>query len=225
MKRILFLSLFAILITACTSSTNSPEFISKTEGRYLFNSDESLEIYFENSEMKVKWRGQDMKPIKANDSSFYLKEMNEKLVFVSKPSMHIELAPKREHDGKKYSFSKLENGQKTPSEYFKDGEYDKALQAYLAVKKSDSLDRSVNQWVINNKGYEFMRKNRMEEAKAMFEINIALHPKSSNTYDSMGDFYRKEKDTANAILYYKKALAINPENRSSNRYLKRLTKK
>lgn len=225
MKRILFFSLFAILITACTSSKNSPEFISNTEGRYLFNSNETLEVYFENSEMKVKWRGQDMKPIKANDSSFYLKEMNEKLVFVSKPSMHIELAPKREHEGKKYSFSKMEKGAKTPSEYFKDGEYDKALQAYLAVQKRDSLDRSVNQWVINSQGYEYMRKNRMKEAKAMFEINMALHPKKSNVFDSMGDYYRKEKDTIKAIEFYKKALAINPENRSSTRYLKRLTKK
>ena len=40
----------------------------------------------------------------------------------------------------------------------------------------------------------------------------------------MGDAYKKEKDTANAIEYYKKSLAINPENRNSLINLKKLRK-
>ena len=62
-----------------------------------------------------------------------------------------------------------------------------------------------------------------EEAKEMFKINIALYPHKSNVYDSMGDAYRKENDTVNAIKYYKKALSINPENRGAKRNLKKLT--
>ena len=58
----------------------------------------------------------------------------------------------------------------------------------------------------------------------MFRINIALYSKSSNFYDSMGDAFLEEKDTINAIEYYKKALAINPENRSSKNRLNKLTK-
>ena len=126
---------------------------------------------------------------------------------------------------KKYSFSKLEKGKKTPSEYFKDGEYDKALKGYLAIKKKDSTARVISMWYINNLGYEYMRKKKMTEAKEIFKINMELHPKKSNVFDSMGDYYRNEKDTANAIIYYKKALAINPENRSSKRYLNRMSKK
>ena len=164
MKRLLSFSLLLVFFISCTSSKNSPEFIANVEGRYLFNSNETLEVYFEEDILKVKWRDQDMTPIKANDSSFYLKEMNEKLIFVSKPEIHIELAPKREHDGKTYSFSKLAKGEKTPIEYFNDGEYDKALQGYLEIKKRDSLDRSVRQFHINNIGYELMRKNKMDEA-------------------------------------------------------------
>jgi len=41
----------------------------------------------------------------------------------------------------------------------------------------------------------------------------------------MSDLYFSKKDTVNAIIYYKKALAINPENRSSKARLNRLTKK
>lgn len=165
-----------------------------------------------------------MEPIKASENSFYLKEMNEKLVFVSEPEMHIELAPKREHDGEKFSFLKLAKGEKTPNEYFKNKEYDKALQGYLAIQKKDSLDRTIRERNLNRLGYYYMGENRMDDAKAIFRINIALYPNSSNTYDSMGDAYRREKDTVKAIEFYKKALAINPENRGSKRNIERLTK-
>lgn len=166
-----------------------------------------------------------MKPIKASDNSFYLKDMNEKLVFVSEPKMHIELAPKREHEGEIFIFPKLKKGEKTPSEYFKDKEYQKALDGYLAIQKTDSLNRSVNEFIVNRAGYRYLNDDRIDEAIEIFKINIALHPKSSNVYDSMGDAYKRAKDTVKAIEFYKKALAINPENRGSKVNVERLTKK
>lgn len=225
MKRLLYFIVLCFCITSCTSSKNSEEFISKTEGRYLFNSDETIEVLFNEGEMLVKWRGEEMIPIKANDSSFYLKEMNEKLVFKSIPEMHIQLAPKREHEGKIYVFDKLKKDEKTPSEYFENGEYEKAKAGYLTIQKKDSLDRSIRQYTLNRKGYDHLNKGEFEKAKSIFEINIALYPKSSNPYDSMGDYYRNRKDTVKAIEFYKKALAINPENRGSKRRLEELTKK
>lgn len=223
MKRI-FYFLSIIFLISCGNSKNSPEFIKIAEGRYLFNSNETLEVYFEEDVLKVKWRGQDMTPIKANDSSFYLKEMNEKLVFISKPEMHIELAEKREHEGEKFNFSKLSEGIKTPLEYFKNKEYEKALEAYLAVQKKDSLDPTIREWSINQTGYQYLRSNKFEEAKEIFKINIALYPHKSNVYDSMGDVFTREKDTVKAIEYYQKSLAINPENRGALRNLKKLKK-
>lgn len=220
MKRYFYI-LTALLIIGCTSSENTAEFIKNTEGRYFFNSDETIEVYFEEKELKVKWRGRDMTPIKVSDSSFYLKEMNEKLVFVSKPSMHIELAPKREHDGEQFVFEKLRKGQKTPSEYLADKEYDKALEGYLAIKQKDSLDPTIREWTLNRLGYAKIRDKKFEEAIEIFKINVALYPHKSNPYDSLGEGYWAIKDTTNAIASYKKALSINPENRSARRFLKR----
>lgn len=220
MKRFFYL-FFAIFIISCTSSENPEEFIKSAEGRYFFNSDETLEVYFEEKVLKVKWRGRDMTPIKVNDSSFYLKEMNEKFIFVSQPKMHIELAPKREHDGEKFVFEKLQKGQKTPSEYLASKEYSKALQGYLAIKRKDSLDPTIREWTLNSLGYSKIRDNKPEEAVEIFKINVALYPHKSNPYDSLGEGYWMLKDTANAIASYKKALSINPENRSARRFLKR----
>ena len=73
-------------------------------------------------------------------------------------------------------------------------------------------------------GYKYLYANKISEAKELFKINIALYPIKSLVYDSIGDAYKKEKDTANAIEYYKKSLAINPENRNSLINLRKLRK-
>ncbi|WP_430927295.1 tetratricopeptide repeat protein [Polaribacter marinivivus] len=226
MKKTLFILFTFILLTSCTSQKNKDSFIKATSGRYLFNANEVLEIYFEDAIMHAKWRGNDdIELLKVNDSAFYMKELNEKMLFISKPKMHIELAPKTEHKGVIYRFDKMEKGEKTPSEYFNDKEYDKALTAFKTIKEKDSLNPNVSERRLNTLAYRFLRNEEYDEAKELFKINMALYPNSSNVYDSMGDLYFSKKDTVNAIIYYKKALAINPENRSSKARLNRLTKK
>jgi tetratricopeptide (TPR) repeat protein len=225
MKKIFSLVFLAILGFSCTSQKNSQEFIEQATGRYLFNANEVLEIYFDDAEMHAKWRGNDdVELLKVNDSSFYMKALNEKMLFVSKPKMHIELAPKKEHDGVKYTFNKMEKGVKTASEYFESKEFDKALIAYQKIQKEDSLNPIIRQRNINRLGYNFIRKNDFDTALEIFKINEALYPKSSNVYDSLGEIYYLKKDTVTAISYFKKALSINPENRNSKRFLKKLSK-
>lgn len=225
MKRLLYLCI-ALIAVSCSNPKNSPEFVEKATGRYLFNADEIIEIYFKEQELFAKWRGNDaIEPVKVNDSTFYIKEMNEKLVFYSQPNIHIKLAHKREHKKKKYVFTKLGKGEKTPREYLNNGQFDLALKGYQAIKQKDSLNPTINQWNLNRLGYQYLRNNEHDKAIQVFQINIALYPKSSNTYDSLGDAYLKAKDTTKAKESYKKALVINPENRSSKKALRKLNKK
>ena len=223
MKSIFYLICICILIS-CSNSKNTSEFIKTVEGRYLFNSNETLEVYFIEDVLKINWRDKNMTPVKANDSSFYLKEMNEKLIFISTPEAHIELAEKREHEGEKFYFTKLTAGEKTALEYFKNKEYEKSLNTFLALQKKDSLDPTIQEWDLNRTGYKYLKANEFEKAKAIFKINIALYPEKSNVYDSMGDAFKKENDTLKAIEYYEKSIAINPENRNSVKNLKKLKK-
>jgi tetratricopeptide (TPR) repeat protein len=216
--------LLILILTNCTSQKNSEEFMTATSGRYLFNANEVLEIYFNQNVMLAKWRGNDaIELLKVNDSSFYMRALNEKMLFVGNPKMHIELAPKTEHDGILYHFKKMEKGTKTPNEYFKEKEYDKALAGFLSIQKEDSLNRNIRERIINSWGYDYRRNQKFDTAIEIFKINIALYPRSSNVYDSMGDAYLSKKDTINALIYYKKALAINPENRNAKRAYQRLT--
>ena len=222
--KFLFLPLLLLIIN-CTSKTNTTEFIEKAAGRYYFNADEIIEVTFdENKKLLLKWRSQDLEPLKVDDTSFYVRELNEKLIF-NIAENKIELAEKREHEGEKYVFNKLRKGEKTPSEYLAEGNFKAALEGYKAIKEKDSLTPVIRERNLNKLGYQHLRNNEYEDAINVFKINIELYPNSSNTYDSTGDAYAKMKDTIKAIEYYKKALAINPENRSSKRSLEKLTSK
>ena len=196
--------------------------MNTSKGKYLFNSNETIEVYFKDGILKITWRGKNLKPIKVNDSSFYVKEINEKLIFISKPEMHIELAEKREHKGEKFYFKKIAQEEKTALEYFKNKEYTNALNAYIKIQQNDSLDPVIDLYRLNRMAKKYMSANKIAEAKELFLINIALYPQKSLVYDSMGDAFKKENDTVKAIEYYKKSLVINPENRNSLKNLKKL---
>jgi tetratricopeptide (TPR) repeat protein len=68
---------------------------------------------------------------------------------------------------------------------------------------------------INNLGYSLMGENRIEEARAAFELNVALYPKSSNAWDSYAEFLMKTGDNATAVEYYEESLELNPDNQNA----------
>jgi len=75
---------------------------------------------------------------------------------------------------------------------------------------------------INNFGYHFMDEKSFEKAYDFFLLNITNYPKSSNVYDSMGDWYVTEKDNKKAMEYFEKALTLenNPDTRKKLEKLK-----
>jgi tetratricopeptide (TPR) repeat protein len=223
MKRIFYL-LSIFLLISCGNSKNTPEFIEATQGRYLFNSNEAIEISYVEGVMNVNWRDQNISPIKLNDSAFFVKEMNEKLVFIASPEMHIKLAEKREHEGKKYVFTKLKEGQKTPREYFDNKEYGKALEAYKLIQKKDSTDENIQWWNINQTAHRYYSDNQKDKAFELFKINIELYPNDPASYRNYGWSLMQEKDTVGAKENYRKALSINPDDQRALAFFERLQK-
>ena len=226
MRKYTYLLLLLVTLAHCTSQKNTDAFIKKTTGRYLFNVNEVLEVYFKERVLYVKWRGNErISPLKVNDSTFYMKELNEKIVFVSHPQTHIELAPKREHKNSKYHFKKMHPGEKTPNEYLAMNDFNNALTAFVTIQKKDSLNPVIEERQLNKLGYAYLRQNEVDKAIEIFKINTVLYPKSSNTFDSLADAFLKKEDTINALENLKKALAINPENRRSKNIFKKITQK
>ncbi len=210
----------ATLFIGCSNNDNSSDFMEQSAGRYYFNSDETIQVYFENNRMYINWRGNALTPKKLNDSTFYAKEMNEKLVFDINNNK-ITLAKKREHKEITYVFEKLEEGEKTPREYLDENNYEMALAGYLKIQRIDSLDKTISSSTMRKLTRSFTRNKKYKRAINMAKIHSILHAKKSMPYYYLGNAYLQNKDSSNAKLAFKKALQINPENyRAKNNLIK-----
>ncbi|MFK5957704.1 MAG: tetratricopeptide repeat protein [Lutibacter sp.] len=222
------LTLLTIIIYSCSNNTHSPEFIKKASGKYLYNSDEIIKAYFKENELYLEWRGaKSIKPLKIDKTTFFVKEMNEKIQFLTNPSNnqeYIVLVPKKESKETVFNYKKLTNNEYIPSEYLKNNEFKKALEGYLAIQQKDSLDQAINEVNFNRFGYQELRKKNYEKAIQYFEINVALYPNSSNVYDSYADAFMRSGDTAKAILNYKKSLALDSGNKRAKKNIEKLAK-
>lgn len=218
----------SILLISCAKTTSDPEFEKLATGRYLFNSDEIVEVYFEKNELYLIWRGaNNIKPLHTNGNIYFVKEMNEKIQFLTNPSdlkEYLAFVPKKESDSVIYNFRKLEENEKIPSEYLKDNQFEKALTDYLTIKENDSLDPAIDENNFNKAGYFELRNKNFEMAINYFKINVSLYPESSNVYDSLGEAYMKSGDTIQAISNFKKSLEFDSGNARVKRYIKRLEK-
>ena len=61
---------------------------------------------------------------------------------------------------------------------------------------------------INAYGYELMGAGKVDDAIAIFRKNVADHPGSWNTYDSLGEALAQKGQTAEAVAQYTKALEM-----------------
>jgi len=101
-----------------------------------------------------------------------------------------------------------------------------ALKQYnnLKSKKPNSYDFNVEN-DLNVYGYYLISKNKNNEAIEIFELNVALYPKSWNTYDSLGEAYLKNGNKELAIKNYKKSLELNPSRTKTLDVIKQLQEK
>jgi len=67
-----------------------------------------------------------------------------------------------------------------------------------------------------------MQMRKVDLAGEFFKMNVDYYPKSSNVYDSLGDYYVQNKNKAKAIESFEKALSIqeNPDSRKKLEELK-----
>lgn len=78
---------------------------------------------------------------------------------------------------------------------------------------------------LNNYGYQLLAQKQQDKAIEVFILNTQRHPKSANTFDSLGEAYALGGDKKNAILNFKKSLSLNPPaatRANSEKYLKQL---
>jgi len=75
---------------------------------------------------------------------------------------------------------------------------------------------------INILGYSLLGEKRMDDAIKIFKLNTEMYPASFNTWDSLGEAYANAGRKDEAIVAYKKSLALNPTSASGLEALSKL---
>lgn len=97
----------------------------------------------------------------------------------------------------------------------------KAMKQYEGNKKKSEY--AVHENEINNAGYFLLNERKqVDEAIALFELNVQLFPRSANTYDSLGEGYMVKGDKQKAIFYYEQSLRLDPGNDNAKQRIEKL---
>ncbi|WP_299122586.1 serine hydrolase [uncultured Winogradskyella sp.] len=95
-----------------------------------------------------------------------------------------------------------------------------ALVNYSTIKSSS--DYNLNENEMNAIGYQLLQSEKINEAAAVFKLNVEAFPKSSNVYDSYAEALMTQGHNEQAIVNYKKSVELNPNNQNGIDYLKKL---
>ena len=76
--------------------------------------------------------------------------------------------------------------------------------------------------MLNRLGYKLLGGQHVDEAIAIFQLNVEAYPDAANTYDSLGKAFMARGDTALAIANYERSLELDPDNANAVAMLERL---
>ncbi len=225
-KLVLCLLLLFSIISCSKNKGFSPEFMEQTTGRYLYNANDVMDVYYENDKIFLSWRGANkIEPVVLDNNVIFLSELYSKLHFVQHPetkTWYLSKISKEDENEITYDYMKVDDTYKTPGMYLEEKNYEKAVEGFLAIKEKDSTSALLNERDFNSLGYRLMRDKDYEEAIRVFEMNVALYPESSNVYDSLGEAYLANGDSIQALNNYKKSFEINPNNVRAERVINTL---
>jgi sugar lactone lactonase YvrE/mono/diheme cytochrome c family protein len=83
------------------------------------------------------------------------------------------------------------------------------------LKSAAPNEPAIQEKNINQLGYHFLFSRQFEIAIEIFKINTHLYPNVSNTFDSLGEGYWRKGDEKRAVENYKRALKLNPQNKTA----------
>jgi len=100
-------------------------------------------------------------------------------------------------------------------------------QAGIAKYKRMKNDNYLNQYyfdmsILNLIGNDLLKNGQTDSAIEAFKLNMEEYPASSKVYDSMGKAYAKAGKKELAVLYYKRSLEIDHNNKRAVRMIEKL---
>lgn len=98
--------------------------------------------------------------------------------------------------------------------------YAQAIAVVREVKKKHP-ELFLSEDYVNSWGYALVGQGKLQEAIAIFKLNVSLYPKGYNTYDSLAETYERMGNRKLAIDNYRRSLSLNPGNTNAVDFLKK----
>ena len=95
----------------------------------------------------------------------------------------------------------------------------------VAEFDKDLKSGAISEDSLNSTGYRLLEGKKLDDAIAVFALNVQLHPDSANACDSLGEAYMDKGDVPLAILNYERSLQLDPKNKNAVEILKKLRSK
>ena len=97
-----------------------------------------------------------------------------------------------------------------------------AMKIAQKLKESGDDTYYFKESEFNTLGYLFLYGEKVDEALAVFELNVKMNPESWNVYDSLGEACLAAGKIECAKEHYVKSLELNPENENGQKMLAKI---
>jgi tetratricopeptide (TPR) repeat protein len=99
---------------------------------------------------------------------------------------------------------------------------EEAVAFYRSCRERDSTVLLFSESQLNRRGYTYMGRGQLQEALAVFRLNIEAYPWSSNVYDSYAEALMANHQYDLAVRNFRRSLELDPGNRNATKNLKQL---
>ncbi len=179
-------------------------------GRYRYNAEQMFTIERRGNRLLLEYAGlKPMELLHVGNGRFIRRERSNPITFDETdglPVLQFSL-----NDGNQQRHERLADDEIALRERVLFDPYERALAAYRAALAMNPDEESLSERLLNSWGFDMLRDGEFDGALALLKINTELYPDSANTYDSVGHWYREQQRRDEAILWYHKALAIDPD--------------
>ena len=118
------------------------------------------------------------------------------------------------------SATRMASGARLPSDALAEGKIDEAVALYRKLFAEKPDDPGIAESRLNQLGYHLAADGQFAKAIAVLKLNCELRPKSTNTYDSLGEIYLASGDRARSLETYRKVLEVMPTDTTTSDSLK-----
>ncbi|TQV89516.1 serine hydrolase domain-containing protein [Aliikangiella coralliicola] len=202
--------------------------ISKAEqqrivGRYRFSPDMIFTIFAENDRVFMQYLNDDtMEVFRIGDNQYVRREFARKFRFEKsqgKGSVDLIFGINNERT---HVRARMKKGEIVPFELVMAGQLQKAEKRYATFFAKYPDEKGSVEWNLLKRADKLVSENKDDTAIALLRMSSRLFSNSPNSFRKLAQYYQEKGDKKNAILNFKKALAIQPENQQLAQALKSL---